>query len=140
MIANLSRVRGARPRIIVWQPSDGQNETYEVRHDSRLHPCMNRVISEEDHLYLYENITEEPVEFEPGDILGMLLPRGNVAKLTPYFVTTDSITAHYRNNVATTPVTLSNLQTDNMIPLLSLHICEYFLDWQETLVLLILFL
>lgn len=125
MIAPPLETKGGRPELSIWNTSDG--DLYQQRQtDSLLLPCMTALISEEDKLYLYENITEQPIEFQHGDILGLFLRRSAIAMFTPYFMAKESFVAYYFNETYNAPPTevASNFKIDNMIPLLSLHICK----------------
>ena len=121
-------MKGGRPVISTWTPlSIFNGETLQQDpNESRLIPCLKEVISEDRDLYLYENITERPVDFQRGDILGMLLRRQPIAYFQPYFMTRGaSFIAFNRMTRGTSGIeNLNNFESDNLMPLLFLHICK----------------
>ena len=124
-IAPLHTEKGGRPMLSVWTP-DSDNRMFERgQNTSLLFPCLREVISEERGLYLYENTTERPVEFQRGDILGLLLRAETKTSFTLYSMARVSFDSYYRKAQSSIPTeSLDNFNKDNKIPLLFLHICE----------------
>lgn len=91
-----------------------------VGNSSRLLPCLK---SHDDTLYLYENITEQPVEFQKGDFLGMLLRHPDRTQYEPYFIHDESFSSYYEDMGRNTQQ-YEQLVNDNKMPLLFLHICK----------------
>ena len=119
------RMKGAYPVISVWSPSSDGEMFKQGPLNSRLFPCLKEVISEDQKLYLYENVTERPVEFQQGDILGMLLRRENISYFRPYFMTRPSFVALNRTRRGAAQIeSRSDFGRDEMMPLLFLHICK----------------
>ena len=127
------RRRGSRPIMNVWSPEENSTGVYtQLRENSSvLEPCFIKVLngsSEERELYLYESITSEPLEFKPGDIIGLVLhdPDLRNSVLTPYMVTQSSIVSYYRSmaNNAVLREDTRQFQNDSMVPLLFLHTCK----------------
>ena len=121
-------MKGGRPVIYVWTPLSNGRRLQQGPNRSRLIPCLKEVISEDQELYLYENITERPVDFQMGDILGMLLRRQQIAYFQPYFMTRRaSFVAFNRTTRGVKEFeNLNEFESDNLMPLLFLHICELF--------------
>ena len=128
-IAPLHTEKGGRPRLSVWTPesnSNSNNQRFERgQNTSLLFPCLREVISVERGLYLYENTTEQPVEFQRGDILGLLLRNETKTSFTLYSMARESFESYYRKAASSTRTeSLNSFTEDNKIPLLFLHICE----------------
>lgn len=91
---------------------------------SRLLPCLK---SQDDTLYLYENVTERPMEFQKGDFLGMLLRSPNKTQYEPYFIHNESFVSYY-DKMGSNPrqyiIKQLPLVNDSKMPLLFLHICK----------------
>ena len=121
---------GRRPIMNVWSPLGTSTGEYrQLRQNSTVVvPCLKEVISEERGLYLYGNTTMEPLEFQPGDILGLVLrdPEKKNSIFTPYMMSQRSFVAYYRSNANNAKPTerIGGLEADNMMPLLFLHICK----------------
>ena len=120
---------GRRPIMNVWSPKADSDEEYEQLRDNstNLIPCLKEIISEERQLYLYENTTMEPLEFQPGDILGMVLrdTSKNNSIFTPYMLNKIWFVAYYRDAKNARPTeNIRGFQFDSMMPLLFLHICK----------------
>lgn len=115
--------KGGRPKIFVWKQVDLPGMGFQQgSNESRLLPCLKR---QDRNFYLYENITEQPVEFEQGDILGMLLHSPNKVQFEPYFVPRESFVSYYRmGQNAQGHQKLDNYDNDTKMPLLFLHICK----------------
>ena len=126
VIAARHRRRGGRPIINIWTPSSDGTQFSQGPSSSRLIPCLKGEISRDNNLYFYENITERPVEFKRGDILGMLLHIQHRAAFRPYFMARESFAANYRTaNIRPRQTEcLSDYRSDNQMPLLFLHICK----------------
>lgn len=122
MIASLLNKRGGRPVISVWRPMLDNNMRFQrVDNTSRLLPCLKR---HDDTLYLYENITEQPVEFQKGDFLGMLLRHPDKNQYEPYFIHNESFYSYYDDMGRRNPQQYDELVNDSKMPLLFLHICK----------------
>ena len=125
---------GRRPIMNVWSPQAKSDEVYEqLRENSTdLIPCLKEVISKERQLYLYENTTMEPLEFQPGDILGMVLrdTNKNNSIFTPYMLNKTWFVAYHRDAKNAIPTeNIRRFGVDNMMPLLFLHICKLYSNY-----------
>ena len=125
---------GRRPIMNVWSPQAKSDEAYEqLRENSTdLIPCLKEVISKERQLYLYENTTMEPLEFQPGDILGMVLrdTNKNNSIFTPYMLNKTWFVAYHRDAKNARPTeNIRSFGVDNMMPLLFLHICKLYSNY-----------
>ena len=128
MITPLYSSRGGRPKIQIWRSAQDDPTLFHQKNRSLLYPCLQEVISEDSKLYLYTNITEQPLEFEPGDILGMLVRREEIAAFRPYFIARDSFVSYNRSTLAAGRTErLMDMHYDDMMPLLFLHICKSFM-------------
>ena len=74
-----------------------------------------------------------PLSFKPGDILGMVLRSEAIVQYKPYFVAKDSFVAYSRDaRNSRENESLSQLvDSDNMMPLLFLHICKLNCDTES---------
>ena len=128
MITPLHNSRGGRPEIHIWRSTQDDPTLFHRKKSSLLCPCLQEVISEDNKLYLYTNITEQPLEFEPGDILGMLVRREEIAAFRPYFIARDSFVSYSHSALgAGQTERLRDMHYDDMMPLLFLHICKSFM-------------
>lgn len=114
---------GGRPVIHTWNSSDGETFQQSIN-NSRLLPCVKKVIMN-NQLYLIENITEKPLEFQSEDVLGMLLRNVKRSAFQPYFMAREDFVAYYRtaNNHRMTE-NVNAFMKDDMMPLLFLHVCK----------------
>ena len=126
MITSEKIMTGGRPVINTWNSSDGR-EFQRSPQRSLLLPCLKGVVSDDDKLYLHENITETPLEFQSGDILGLLLRNEDMSMFHPYFIEMETYMSYYRaarNSLMKENLDNINFNADRMMPLLFLHICK----------------
>ena len=114
---------GRRPILNLW--SQPNPRRFRQKNNVTMEPCLKEVISQDRQLYLYENTIERPLEFELGDIMGMVLRNQAKAIFKPYVMQRASFTAYHRSGVSAFRTEgLNGFKTDHLVPLVFLHICK----------------
>ena len=137
---------GGRPRIGVWGRDDPASDQYSINTTvSRafLDECIVDQIELDNNVsvFLHQSGPEPPgLDFNAGDILGLFMQRAEIADYVPYLYN-----ASLESDIGVEPVggffsyylergvprdrsiSLGSAEFDQLLPLLSLKLCEWFL-------------
>lgn len=125
--ANISEGNG-RPEIIVWRQGDTDNLQFNAVSQQLMDSCIVDMLTRNDgtEIFIHENVPDTPLDFAPGDVLGLLLRRMNVASFVPLLRPEEGTVSYYvtRQGLGPMSLTFNSRNSDTLIPVLALEICK----------------
>ena len=121
---------GGTPQVIIWRRSESNSNRYNrVAGEGLSRNNLTDLPMSSNGSAIYEGHPSSPIEFQPGDVLGILFVREPIASFVPYLRESDAGAplSHY-NRRAGSPAgdsfRTSPARTDRLVPLVALDICE----------------